>query len=94
MNHSRRSPSCRKSFGDLPLVVLTRGVSPYAQLGKPQSALNKAFEDENLAIHKEIAGLSTQSSHRVVQGAGHVIQADQPDAVVQAVFEALGRAGY
>lgn len=86
--------AARRSFGDLPLVVLTRGVSPYAPPGKPQSELNKAFENENFAIHKEIAALSTQSSHRVVPGAGHIIQADQPDAVVQAVFEALGRAGY
>lgn len=86
--------AARRSFGDLPLVMLTRGVSPYAQPGKPQSALNKAFEAENLAIHTEIAALSTRASHHVVADASHIIQNDQPDAVVQAVSEALGRAGY
>ena len=79
----------RRPFGDLPLVVLTRGVSPYAQPGKPQSALNKATEDENVAIQKEMAALSTRGKQRIVPGAGHVIHADKPEAVVQAVLEVL-----
>ena len=79
----------RKPFGDLPLLVLTRGVSPYAVPGKPQSALNKATEDENEKIHKEIASLSTRGRQRVVPGASHVIQAEQPAAVAQAVLEVL-----
>jgi pimeloyl-ACP methyl ester carboxylesterase len=82
----------RRPFGDLPVVVLTRGVSPYAVPGKPQSALNKAMEDENLAIHKEIAALSTRGKQRVVPGAGHVIHADKPQAVVDAVLEVLNEA--
>ena len=86
--------AARRSFGDLPLVVLVRGVSPYAVPGKPQSALNKATEAENLAIQKEVAALSTRSSLHVVAGASHIIQADKPQAVVDAVDEALDRAGY
>jgi pimeloyl-ACP methyl ester carboxylesterase len=86
--------AARRSFGDLPLVVLARGVSPYAVPGKPQSALNKAVEAENLAIQKELAALSTRSSLHVVTGASHIIQADKPQAVVDAVGEALDRAGY
>ncbi|HEY0491408.1 MAG TPA: alpha/beta hydrolase [Telluria sp.] len=83
--------SARRSFGDLPLVILTRGISPYAIPGQPASTLNKAVEAENLAIHKEVAALSTRSSHHVVPGAGHVIQQDRPDAVADAIFEALER---
>lgn len=79
----------RRPLGDLPVVVLTRGVSPYAIPGKPQSALNKAMEDENAAIQKETAALSTRGKQRVVPGAGHVIHADKPDAVVDAVLEVL-----
>jgi pimeloyl-ACP methyl ester carboxylesterase len=79
----------RRPFGDLPVVVLTRGVSPYAVPGKPQSALNKAMEDENAAIQKETAALSTRGKQRVVPGAGHVIHADKPEAVVDAVLEVL-----
>lgn len=85
--------AARRSFGDLPLVVLARGVSPYAIPGQPPSALNKATEAANLATQKEMAALSTRSSLHVVAGAGHIIQQDQPDAVVNAVFEALDRAG-
>jgi len=79
----------RRPFGDIPLVVLTRGVSPYAVPGQPQSAMNKAFEDENFAVQKEFTKLSTRSTQRVVAGAGHVIQADKPEAVVDAVLEVL-----
>lgn len=79
----------RKPFGDLPLVVLTRGVSPYMDPSKPQSAANKAMEDENEQIHKEIAALSTRGKQRVVPGASHAIQGDQPAAVTQAIVEVL-----
>jgi pimeloyl-ACP methyl ester carboxylesterase len=79
----------RRPFGDLPVLVLTRGVSPYAVPGKPQSALNKAMEDENAAIQKETAALSTRGKQRVVPGAGHVIHADKPEAVADAVLEVL-----
>jgi len=79
----------RKPFGDLPLLVLTRGVSPYAIPDKPQSAINKAMEDENETIHKELAALSTKGTQRVVPGAGHNIQSEQPAVVTAAVLEML-----
>lgn len=79
----------RRPFGDLPIVVLTRGVSPYAVPGQPQSAMNKATEDENFAIQKEFIKLTTRGTQRVVAGAGHVIQAEKPEAVVAAVLEVL-----
>lgn len=81
--------AARRSFGDLPVTVLSRGVSPFAVPGKPQSALNKAMEDENLAIHKEIAALSTRGKHRVVPGAGHIVHLEKPKAVVAAIEEML-----
>jgi pimeloyl-ACP methyl ester carboxylesterase len=81
----------RKSFGDLPLLVLTRGISPYAVPDQPQSAMNKATEDENEKIHREIAALSSRGKQRVVPGASHVIQQQQPAAVVQAVLDVLGQ---
>lgn len=81
--------AARGSFGDMPVIVLTRGVSPFAVPGKPQSALNKAFENENRKMHKEVAALSRRGSERVVPGAGHIIQADKPMAVVKAINEVL-----
>jgi len=79
----------RRPFGDIPVVVLTRSVSPYAVPGQPQSAANKAFEDENAAIQREFTKLSPRSVQRVVAGAGHTIQADKPEAVTAAVLEML-----
>ena len=81
--------AARRSFGDLPLVVLTRGVSPFAVPGKPQSALNKATERANEAMHKEVAALSSRGSQRVVPGAGHIVQQDRPEAVVKAITDVL-----
>jgi len=81
--------AARRPFGDLPLVVLTRGVSPFAVPGKPQSELNKATERENLAMHKELAALSSRGSQRVVPGAGHIIQQDRPESVVRAISDVL-----
>ncbi|MFB9290497.1 alpha/beta fold hydrolase [Pseudoduganella plicata] len=81
--------AARRSYGDLPLVVLTRGVSPFAVPGKPQSELNKATERENMAMHKEVAALSSRGSQRVVPGAGHIIQQDRPEAVVRAITDVL-----
>jgi len=83
--------AARRSFGDMPVLVLTRGVSPFAVPGKPQSALNKAFENENRKMHKEVAALSKRGSERVVPGAGHIIQADKPLAVVKAINEVLDK---
>ncbi|MBV7535281.1 alpha/beta hydrolase [Duganella sp. sic0402] len=79
----------RRPFGDIPVLVLTRSLSPYAVPGQPQSAANKAFEDENVLIQKEYTKLSTRSSQRIIPGAGHAIQADKPEAVVAAVLEVL-----
>lgn len=79
----------RRPFGDIPVLVLTRGVSPYAVPGQPQSAANKAFEDEDVAIQKEFTRLSSRAVQRVIAGAGHAIQADKPEAVADAVLEVL-----
>jgi len=79
----------RRPFGDLPIVVLTRGVSPYRIPDQPQSATNKAIEDANFAVQKEYLKLTTRGTQRVVPGAGHVIQAEKPEAVVAAVLEVL-----
>ncbi len=79
----------RKPFGNLPVTVLARGVSPYAIPGKPASALNKAVEAENQAILREIAGLSRAGELRTIAGAGHVVHEEKPMAVVQAIEDVL-----
>jgi pimeloyl-ACP methyl ester carboxylesterase len=64
----------RNPLGDLPLIVLTRGVDSSADL---------------VASHRELASLSTNSRHIVVEGAGHEIHLYQPQAVVDAIREVV-----
>jgi pimeloyl-ACP methyl ester carboxylesterase len=83
--------AARRPFGDLPVIVLVRGVSPFRIPGRPQSAMNRAVEAENLAMQQEVARLSARGTWRVVDGAGHLVQADRPAAVVQAVDDLLAQ---
>jgi pimeloyl-ACP methyl ester carboxylesterase len=82
--------AARRPFGSLPLVYLTRGVSPYAVPGKPQSAANRAYEDDVVKAHEEITSLSSLGAHYIVPGAGHDIHIDKPQAVVDAVLAIVG----
>ena len=81
--------AARKPFGELPVIVLVRGISPYMIPGKPQSDTNKAVEAMNLALLTDVARSSTQGEVRVVPGAGHVIQETHPEAVITAVDDVL-----
>ncbi len=83
--------AARKAFGDLPVIVLARGVSPYLIPGKPQSDTNKAIEAANLALLTDVAHSSKNGEVRVVAGAEHVIQESHPEAVVTAVDDVLNR---
>jgi len=83
--------AARKPFGDLPLIVLARGVSPYLIPGKPQSDTNKAIEAANLALLTEVAHSSTNGEVRVVAGAGHEIQETHPEAVAGAIDDVLAK---
>jgi pimeloyl-ACP methyl ester carboxylesterase len=60
--------------GTLPVVVLTAG-------------LNRDGADA--AVHERLARQSARGTHRVVPDAGHWIQIDRPDAVVQAVRDLI-----
>lgn len=83
--------AARKPFGDLPVIVLARGVSPYLVPGKPQSEGNKAMEAANLALLTDVAHSSTRGEVRVVTGAEHEIQETHPEAVVTAVDDLLAK---
>jgi hypothetical protein len=82
--------SARRSFGDIPLIVLTRSTwSRRPDWSESMLASRIALWTE---LHSELAALSTRGENRIVAGAGHYIQLDQPHAVVDAIGEVLDAA--
>lgn len=81
--------SARKSFGSLPVACLIRSVSPYMPPGSPPTKMSMAAEQENDAMQREVANLSSRGNCKVVPGAGHDIAIDRPQAVIQAIREVL-----
>ena len=71
------------SLGDRPVVVLTAGV-PLPMPGVSDEG-NTAMRRLWLELQGELAALSTNSDHRIVEGAGHYIHRDRPEAVVTAI---------
>jgi pimeloyl-ACP methyl ester carboxylesterase len=62
------------SLGDMPLIVLTGQDQPYLDQGQVW-----------LEMQKELVGLSSASTHTLVEGGGHHINEDQPQAVVDTI---------
>ena len=79
----------RRSFGAMPLVVLTAG-----QPAKDPSLTdekNQAWQKLWMQGHDEIAALSSRGRNRVVPGSGHFIQFERPQAVIDAVDEVVAQ---
>ncbi len=84
--------SSLRSYGDMPLIVLTR--TDYEKDMPPdfttedKAAMRTVWE----AMHAEMAALSTRGEHRFVLGAGHYIQRDAPEVVIAAVADVVAAA--
>ena len=80
----------RRSLGDMPLIVLTRGMDTL----RPEETSASAELRRQLwrTMHEEIAALSKRGERRTVEGAGHSIQLDKPEVVIAAVEEVLALA--
>jgi len=63
-----------QTLGDLPLIVLTAGLGT-----------NPTWN----TLQNELASLSTNSTHIVIENSGHMIQISQPDAVIKAVEQII-----
>lgn len=82
-----RQAAAARGLGDRPLVVLTAGVGPRFP-GVPDE-VTKHFYETWLTLQTELAALSRNSVHRIVEGATHNIQQDDPEAVNAAVQDIL-----
>jgi pimeloyl-ACP methyl ester carboxylesterase len=64
------------TFGDLPLIVLSRGLDP---------------DQDWQAMQKELLHLSSHSQHMFADQSGHNVQFDQPEAAVAAIVQMVGQ---
>jgi pimeloyl-ACP methyl ester carboxylesterase len=77
----------RKDFGDMPIIVLTH--APHAKAAdetqEQQDQRTLLWED----MHSQIAAMSTRGINAIVPNAGHYIQFDRPQVVIDAVDQAI-----
>jgi pimeloyl-ACP methyl ester carboxylesterase len=71
-------------FGDRPVVVLSAKRSLGSEMGLPHN-LATTIDEIWFASHQELAEESTAGSLETVSGAGHEIQVDRPQAVIDAL---------
>jgi pimeloyl-ACP methyl ester carboxylesterase len=82
-----------RNYGRMPLIVLTAGEAPTppgaSDAIKAQLVLQQA---EWRRAHDDLAALSTRGSNRIVDGSSHAIQQIKPQAVIDAIDEAVDEA--
>lgn len=76
-----------RDLGSIPLIVLRHGRSNAAS--EPELQWERTW----VTLQAELAALSRSSQLRVVESAGHAIQIDRPDAVIEAILELVRRPG-
>jgi pimeloyl-ACP methyl ester carboxylesterase len=80
----------RKSFGDIPLIVLTSSPRPKAKNETHEE--QETREQWTLAwegLHTQVASMSTRGINIIVPNSTHYIQYDHPQIVVDAVLQAV-----
>jgi pimeloyl-ACP methyl ester carboxylesterase len=77
----------RSDFGDMPIIVLTHSPFP-TRAGESQDERNrKTLSWEGL--HLRVAAMSTCGVNEIVPDAGHYIQYDKPQVVIDAVNQTV-----
>ena len=69
-------------LGDIPLTVLTAGAAP-------SNEIDRILDNVWIELQKELAALSSNSTHIVVPNASHCIQCDAPEAVADAILNVV-----
>lgn len=75
------------SLGSRPVVVLTAGV--VREFAGVSEKGNAAYRRVWFELQEQLARLSTNSDHRIINGATHDIQGDRPEAVVAAIKDVV-----
>lgn len=79
------------SLGDKPLIVLTRDPNSTAASGLVPNEWEQSIEPVWQELQRQIAALSTNSKHFVVPHAGHAIQYEQPEVVIEAITDVVNQ---
>jgi pimeloyl-ACP methyl ester carboxylesterase len=75
------------SFGDMPLIVLSRGRwEPFTFFS---DAENQQYWEGWQATQSELASLSSEGKQIIAEQSGHFIQLEQPDLVIDAIQEVM-----
>jgi pimeloyl-ACP methyl ester carboxylesterase len=77
-------------LGDIPLIVLTAGQDEWEPGFPPDLAAT--LEQDWMEMQKEIAALSTNSTHMIVAGSGHCIHDDKPGVLIDVILQLVERA--
>jgi len=78
--------AAKRSYGDMPLIVLTNG-GPRPKGPNETQEMSDAKRQLWIELHDELARLSSKGVDRVVPGSRHYIQFDRPNAVIEAIRE-------
>lgn len=77
----------RKDFGDMPIIVLTHAPHPWPK------DWTQALQDRHTLVwedmHNEVAAMSTHGVNEIVPRAGHYIQYDRPEIVIDAIEQVI-----
>ncbi len=75
------------TLGNRPVVVLSAGIS--LEMPNVSEEGSAAMREVWLELHEELAALSTNSDHRIIEGAGHYIHWDRPEEVMAAIRDVV-----
>ncbi len=89
---SRQMVIARRQF-DFPLIVLTAENTPDPEamqaIGMPADFDVTKIQQTWHELQADLATLSPHGQHLIVEGSGHAIELDQPQAVIDAIMEVL-----
>jgi pimeloyl-ACP methyl ester carboxylesterase len=78
-----------RSLGAMPLVVLSTEHS-WGASGTPTDVwFHRSYLKVWIALHQALANLSSRGKHRIIEGTGHQIELEKPQAVIDAVDDVL-----
>lgn len=80
----------KRNYGDMPMIVLTAGSHPTPPDLSADVREQAGLYSQTLAsAHDAYAALSTRGRHETVPDSGHLIQLENPTAVIGAIDNVL-----